>query len=71
MASVFMMAEGDDAARRAWHLRKKIRQYQESFTALEKVRGGEGGGSARRGGAGIGTQCLTLCPPISCSAPNL
>ncbi|KYO48945.1 delta(3,5)-Delta(2,4)-dienoyl-CoA isomerase, mitochondrial [Alligator mississippiensis] len=36
MASVFMMAEGDDAARRAWHLRKKIRQYQESFTALEK-----------------------------------
>ncbi|XP_025051315.1 delta(3,5)-Delta(2,4)-dienoyl-CoA isomerase, mitochondrial [Alligator sinensis] len=37
MASVFMMAEGDDTARRAWHLRKKIREYQERVTCPKPV----------------------------------
>ncbi|XP_063168714.1 delta(3,5)-Delta(2,4)-dienoyl-CoA isomerase, mitochondrial isoform X2 [Candoia aspera] len=36
MGSVFLMAEGDDMARKAWNIRKKIRDYQESFTVLEK-----------------------------------
>uniref|UniRef100_A0A0B8RRY5 Delta(3,5)-Delta(2,4)-dienoyl-CoA isomerase, mitochondrial n=1 Tax=Philothamnus irregularis TaxID=1899461 RepID=A0A0B8RRY5_9SAUR len=36
MGSVFMMAEGDDVARKAWNIRKNIRDYQESFTVLEK-----------------------------------
>ncbi|XP_025028963.1 delta(3,5)-Delta(2,4)-dienoyl-CoA isomerase, mitochondrial [Python bivittatus] len=36
MGSVFVMAEGDDVARKAWNIRKKIRDYQESFTVLEK-----------------------------------
>ncbi|XP_074872448.1 delta(3,5)-Delta(2,4)-dienoyl-CoA isomerase, mitochondrial-like isoform X1 [Carettochelys insculpta] len=36
MGSVFVMVEGDDTARKAWNLRKKIREYQESFNVLEK-----------------------------------
>ncbi|KAH1181249.1 hypothetical protein KIL84_002183 [Mauremys mutica] len=36
MGSVFVMVEGDDTARKAWNLRKKIREYQESFTVLER-----------------------------------
>ncbi|XP_015262530.1 PREDICTED: delta(3,5)-Delta(2,4)-dienoyl-CoA isomerase, mitochondrial [Gekko japonicus] len=36
MGSVFMMMEGDDTARKSWNLRKKIREYQETFTVLEK-----------------------------------
>ncbi|NXE57950.1 ECH1 protein, partial [Casuarius casuarius] len=35
MGSEFLVA-GEDAARRAWKLRQKIRAYQESFSALEK-----------------------------------
>lgn len=38
MGSAFMMVEGDDTARKAWNMRKKIREYQESFTVLERVR---------------------------------
>ncbi|XP_067412824.1 delta(3,5)-Delta(2,4)-dienoyl-CoA isomerase, mitochondrial isoform X3 [Emydura macquarii macquarii] len=36
MGSVFMMVEGDDMARKAWNMRKKIREHQESFSVLEK-----------------------------------
>ncbi|KAG6928176.1 enoyl-CoA hydratase 1, partial [Chelydra serpentina] len=36
MSSVFVMVEGDDMARKAWNLRKKIREYQESFTVLQR-----------------------------------
>ncbi|KAJ7303915.1 hypothetical protein JRQ81_011427 [Phrynocephalus forsythii] len=36
MGSVFMMIEGGETARKAWNLRKKIREYQEAFTVLEK-----------------------------------
>ncbi|XP_048355195.1 delta(3,5)-Delta(2,4)-dienoyl-CoA isomerase, mitochondrial [Sphaerodactylus townsendi] len=36
MGSVFVMMEGDDTARKAWNVRKKIREYQETFTVLEK-----------------------------------
>ncbi|XP_060113503.1 delta(3,5)-Delta(2,4)-dienoyl-CoA isomerase, mitochondrial [Heteronotia binoei] len=36
MGSVFMMMEGDDTARKSWNIRKKIRDYQETFTVLEK-----------------------------------
>ncbi|CAM2110389.1 unnamed protein product [Caretta caretta] len=36
MGSMFMMVEGDDTARKAWNTRKKIREYQESFTVLER-----------------------------------
>ncbi|KAM3829906.1 delta(3,5)-Delta(2,4)-dienoyl-CoA isomerase, mitochondrial [Vipera latastei] len=36
LGSVFLMAQGDDVARKSWNIRKKIREYQESFTVLEK-----------------------------------
>lgn len=36
MGAVFMMMEGDDTARKSWNLRKKIREYQETFTVLER-----------------------------------
>ncbi|XP_053124761.1 delta(3,5)-Delta(2,4)-dienoyl-CoA isomerase, mitochondrial [Hemicordylus capensis] len=36
MGSVFLMVEGDDVARKAWNSRKIIREYQETFTVLEK-----------------------------------
>ncbi|NWX46453.1 ECH1 protein, partial [Steatornis caripensis] len=36
MGSDFMAVEGDDAARRAWNLHRKVRQYQETFSVLEK-----------------------------------
>lgn len=39
LGSVFLMAQGDDVARKSWNIRKKIREYQESFTVLEKVLG--------------------------------
>ncbi|XP_028680458.1 delta(3,5)-Delta(2,4)-dienoyl-CoA isomerase, mitochondrial [Erpetoichthys calabaricus] len=36
MASNVLQPEGDDAARMAWNLRRKICAYQESFTVIEK-----------------------------------
>ncbi|XP_015680280.1 delta(3,5)-Delta(2,4)-dienoyl-CoA isomerase, mitochondrial [Protobothrops mucrosquamatus] len=36
LGSIFVMAQGDDMARKAWNIRKKIQEYQESFTVLEK-----------------------------------
>ena len=39
MGSTFVMMEGGETARKAWNLRKKIREYQETFTVLEKVSG--------------------------------
>nr|XP_006130873.1 delta(3,5)-Delta(2,4)-dienoyl-CoA isomerase, mitochondrial [Pelodiscus sinensis] len=36
MGSVFVMMEGDDTARKAWNIRRKIREYQETFSVLEK-----------------------------------
>ncbi|XP_069842718.1 delta(3,5)-Delta(2,4)-dienoyl-CoA isomerase, mitochondrial isoform X1 [Dendropsophus ebraccatus] len=36
MASDFLQPQEDDAARIAWNLRKKIVDYQESFTVIEK-----------------------------------
>ncbi|XP_072835739.2 delta(3,5)-Delta(2,4)-dienoyl-CoA isomerase, mitochondrial isoform X1 [Pogona vitticeps] len=36
MGSTFVMMEGGETARKAWNLRKKIREYQETFTVLEK-----------------------------------
>ncbi|KAM9270732.1 delta(3,5)-Delta(2,4)-dienoyl-CoA isomerase, mitochondrial [Cariama cristata] len=36
MGSDFLMVEGEDAARKAWNLRQKICQYQETFSVLEK-----------------------------------
>ncbi|XP_062996592.1 delta(3,5)-Delta(2,4)-dienoyl-CoA isomerase, mitochondrial [Elgaria multicarinata webbii] len=36
MGSEILMAQGDDMARKAWNLRRKIRGYQETFTVLEK-----------------------------------
>ncbi|NWU10395.1 ECH1 protein, partial [Cephalopterus ornatus] len=34
--SLFMGIPGEDAARRAWNLRQKILEFQESFSVLEK-----------------------------------
>ncbi|NXD74568.1 ECH1 protein, partial [Eolophus roseicapillus] len=36
MGSEFLMVEGDDPARKAWNLRRKICAFQESFSVLEK-----------------------------------
>ncbi|KAM9263916.1 delta(3,5)-Delta(2,4)-dienoyl-CoA isomerase, mitochondrial [Morus bassanus] len=36
MGSVFLRVEGEDMARKAWNLRQKIREYQETFSVLEK-----------------------------------
>ncbi|XP_010564739.1 PREDICTED: delta(3,5)-Delta(2,4)-dienoyl-CoA isomerase, mitochondrial [Haliaeetus leucocephalus] len=36
MGSAFLMVEGEDMARKAWNLRRKIRDYQETFSVLEK-----------------------------------
>ncbi|XP_062454280.1 delta(3,5)-Delta(2,4)-dienoyl-CoA isomerase, mitochondrial [Rhea pennata] len=36
MGGEFLVVEGDDVARKAWNLRHKIRQYQESFSVLEQ-----------------------------------
>ncbi|KAF1590032.1 Delta(3,5)-Delta(2,4)-dienoyl-CoA isomerase, mitochondrial, partial [Eudyptes moseleyi] len=36
MGSEFMMVEGEDVARKAWNLRRKVREYQETFSVLEK-----------------------------------
>ncbi|KAM6033196.1 delta(3,5)-Delta(2,4)-dienoyl-CoA isomerase, mitochondrial isoform 2-T2 [Chlamydotis macqueenii] len=36
MGGEFLATAGEDAARRAWNLRRKIRAYQESFSALEQ-----------------------------------
>ncbi|KAH0631549.1 hypothetical protein JD844_005922 [Phrynosoma platyrhinos] len=36
IGSIFVMVEGDDTARKAWNIRKKIREYQETFNVLEK-----------------------------------
>ncbi|XP_043536905.1 delta(3,5)-Delta(2,4)-dienoyl-CoA isomerase, mitochondrial [Chiloscyllium plagiosum] len=36
MAGQVLQPTGDDAARKAWHLRNKILQYQESFNVIEK-----------------------------------
>lgn len=36
MGSEFLMVGGEDTARKAWQLQQKIRQYQESFSVLEK-----------------------------------
>ncbi|XP_029427191.1 delta(3,5)-Delta(2,4)-dienoyl-CoA isomerase, mitochondrial isoform X2 [Rhinatrema bivittatum] len=36
MAGDVLQAEGDDVARKAWNLRKKITEYQETFTVIEK-----------------------------------
>ncbi|XP_053257836.1 delta(3,5)-Delta(2,4)-dienoyl-CoA isomerase, mitochondrial [Podarcis raffonei] len=36
MGSTFLMIPGDDTARKAWNIRQKIREYQETFTVLEK-----------------------------------
>ncbi|XP_074990622.1 delta(3,5)-Delta(2,4)-dienoyl-CoA isomerase, mitochondrial [Calonectris borealis] len=36
MGSEFLMVEGEDAARKAWNLRRKIREFQETFSVLEK-----------------------------------
>ncbi|PKK16768.1 enoyl CoA hydratase 1, peroxisomal [Columba livia] len=37
LGSAVLALPGDDAARRGWNLRRKIRDLQQSFTALEKV----------------------------------
>lgn len=37
MGNEFLMANGEDTARKAWQLQQKIRGYQESFSVLEKV----------------------------------
>lgn len=36
MGNEFLMANGEDTARKAWQLQQKIRGYQESFSVLEK-----------------------------------
>uniref|UniRef100_A0A8C0HPL1 Enoyl-CoA hydratase 1 n=1 Tax=Buteo japonicus TaxID=224669 RepID=A0A8C0HPL1_9AVES len=36
MGSEFMMVEGEDRARKAWNLCRKICEYQETFSVLEK-----------------------------------
>ncbi|NXL69010.1 ECH1 protein, partial [Chordeiles acutipennis] len=36
MSSDFLAVEGEDPARKAWRLREKIQQYQETFSVLEK-----------------------------------
>ncbi|XP_074877574.1 delta(3,5)-Delta(2,4)-dienoyl-CoA isomerase, mitochondrial [Buteo buteo] len=36
MGSDFLMVEGEDVARKAWNLRRKICDYQETFSVLEK-----------------------------------
>ncbi|OXB52580.1 hypothetical protein ASZ78_009655 [Callipepla squamata] len=37
MGNSFLTVGGEDAARKAWNLRQKIRAYQESFSMLEKA----------------------------------
>ncbi|XP_044291161.1 delta(3,5)-Delta(2,4)-dienoyl-CoA isomerase, mitochondrial [Varanus komodoensis] len=36
MGSTFLMMPGEDTARKAWNIHWKIREYQETFTVLEK-----------------------------------
>ncbi|XP_009468567.1 PREDICTED: delta(3,5)-Delta(2,4)-dienoyl-CoA isomerase, mitochondrial [Nipponia nippon] len=36
MGSEFLAVEGEDVARKAWNLRRKICEYQETFSVLEK-----------------------------------
>ncbi|XP_067318087.1 delta(3,5)-Delta(2,4)-dienoyl-CoA isomerase, mitochondrial isoform X1 [Anolis sagrei] len=36
MGSVFLLVGGEDTARKAWNIRQIIRDYQETFTVLEK-----------------------------------
>ncbi|XP_054855891.1 delta(3,5)-Delta(2,4)-dienoyl-CoA isomerase, mitochondrial [Eublepharis macularius] len=36
LGSTFIRMEGDDTARKAWNIRKKIRDFQETFNVLEK-----------------------------------
>lgn len=42
MGGELLMVEGDDLARKAWNLRRKICAFQESFSVLEKVGRREG-----------------------------
>lgn len=36
MAGDILQPEGDDTARNSWNLRKKVKQYQETFSVIEK-----------------------------------
>lgn len=38
MASDVLQPKGDDVARISWNLRKKIAEYQETFSVIERVR---------------------------------
>lgn len=47
MGGELLLVEGEDVARKAWNLRRKIRHYQETFSVLEKVGRGKGGGTQK------------------------
>ena len=38
MAADVLQPQGEDTARISWNLRKKIAEYQETFSVIEKVR---------------------------------
>lgn len=38
MASDILQPVGEDTARISWNLRKKIAEYQETFSVIERVR---------------------------------
>ncbi|NWH81877.1 ECH1 protein, partial [Piaya cayana] len=67
LAREFLAVEAEDAARRAWQLRRKIEEFQETFSVLEKcpkpviaavngacVGGGEGDRDSGAGGGSGG-----------------
>lgn len=68
----FMMVEGEDVARKAWNLRQKIREFQETFSVLEKVGRTEGRTDRAGGDVSVPQHPPSLSPdaPLSCSAPN-
>lgn len=57
MGSEFMMVEGEDRARKAWNLCRKICEYQETFLVLEK-----GGWMDGLGGGGRDCSPTSLMP---------
>lgn len=40
MAGDILQPQGEDTARISWNLRKKIAEYQETFSVIERVRPG-------------------------------
>lgn len=67
MGNDFLMVKGEDMARKAWNLRRKICNYQETFSVLEKVRRTDGWMDRAEKVGGTVSQPLTDIR-FSCSA---